>query len=1127
MTDDAPPPAPKRTRHRWGWRVIFYSLFLALLLGIASLLGAFYLAGQAYTAPPWLQQRIEARIARELPQARVTFGEMTLVAGEGLAPQVRLRDVDVRTPQGAEIISLNEFSATVSGASLLQGQVKPRALELSGVFAALQRAEDGRVSLQSGFGAGATRREAATLPQLIGQLDGILAQPALDVLEDVDLRAVTLRFVDLRANREWTVDGGRLRLARAGPDVTLSADLAVLSGGAGVATLDANYTSKIGETAAEFGVRLDGVSASDIAAQGPAFAWLDVLRAPISGAVRSGLTAEGRIAPLNATLQIGAGVVQPNAGTQPIPFDGARSYFNYDPATGALRFDEVAVDSKWVSGSADGTAVLGLDAGSGAFTDMVGQFTFRDVSANPDGVYKAAVDIEEAGVDFQMTLDPFRVQLGRLQVSDQGKTLLLNGDLQADKDGWRVALDAQMDSIVPARLLALWPESVKTKTRRWLLDNLLEADVTNLDAALRLAPDADPQTYVAFDYSDARVRFLKAMPPITDGRGHFSLLDNRLVIALDAGDVVAPQGGTVDVAGSAFILPDVTVKGGTPAVIRLATDSSATAVLSLLNQPPLRVMDKAGMDVDIAQGRVVVTGTLAVPLRKGTQPSDMVYHFAGDLRDLRSTALVKGRTLAANRMAVRVDNAGLELSGDGTLDGIPFTGTWAQPIGAGADRSTVRGDVTLSAQALDTFGIALPKGMVDGRGTGRIALDFARGRAARYSLTSTLEGLTLRVPQVSWVKPANTRGALEVAGQLGATPTVETLRVRGAGLDAQGDVTLRAGGALARLRFARLKVGNWLDIPVDLIGQGAGRPVQVVLRGGTLDLRRAEFGSSGGRGAASGPPGPPMRVNLDRLQITDTIALTGLSGQFGTARGLDGSFVAALNGGTRVQGRVLPQGGRSAVRLTSNDAGGVLRSAGLLKQIVGGTLDLNLLPVGSGGAFDGRVTAKDIRVKDAPGIAALLNAVSVVGLVNEMNGDGIYFDEVEGDFRLTSDRLTLTKASAVGASMGLSMDGVYALARNEIAMQGVITPVYLLNGIGSLFTRKGEGLFGFNYTLRGPASQPQVSVNPLSALAPGGLRDALRGPQTQLPEVDGVTGSVLPKPEPAKRKPIAEDTNNR
>jgi hypothetical protein len=349
------------------------------------------------------------------------------------------------------------------------------------------------------------------------------------------------------------------------------------------------------------------------------------------------------------------------------------------------------------------------------------------------------------------------------------------------------------------------------------------------------------------------------------------------------------------------------------------------------------------------------------------------------------------------------------------------------------------------------------------------------------------------------------------------------LEVEGAGLTAKGSVRLKEGGSLDRVRFDRLRLGDWLNIPVDLIGQGKGRPVQVVLRGGSLDLRRAQFGKS----KQNGPPGPPMIVALERLQITDTIALTALQGRFDTAKGLDGAFQARLNGGAPVQGRVLPQGGRSAVRLTSDDAGGVLRSAGLLKQVVGGKMSLALLPVGSGGAFDGRLTVGDVAIKDAPGIAALVNSVSIVGLVNELNGDGIYFDAVEADFRLTPNQLTLIQGSAEGASMGISMEGIYALNSGQIKMQGVFSPVYLLNGIGSVFTRKGEGVLGFNYTLTGPAKSPNVSVNPLSALAPGGLREIFRGPAPKVPEVDGVTGSTLPEPPPKPKRPVVRRGEDR
>ena len=43
----------------------------------------------------------------------------------------------------------------------------------------LRRGADGRVSLSAGAGIAPPEREAATLPQLIGQIDEVLAAPAL------------------------------------------------------------------------------------------------------------------------------------------------------------------------------------------------------------------------------------------------------------------------------------------------------------------------------------------------------------------------------------------------------------------------------------------------------------------------------------------------------------------------------------------------------------------------------------------------------------------------------------------------------------------------------------------------------------------------------------------------------------------------------------------------------------------------------------------------------------------------------------------------------------------------------------------------------------------------------------
>ncbi|MEM8760641.1 MAG: hypothetical protein AAGE83_10045, partial [Pseudomonadota bacterium] len=93
---------------------------------------------------------------------------------------------------------------------------------------------------------------------------------------------------------------------------------------------------------------------------------------------------------------------------------------------------------------------------------------------------------------------------------------------------------------------------------------------------------------------------------------------------------------------------------------------------------------------------------------------------------------------------------------------------------------------------------------------------------------------------------------------------------------------------------------------------------------------------------------------------------------------------------------------------------------------------------------------------------------------------------------------------------------IYATDTGQLQMQGVITPVYILNGIGSIFTRPGEGLFAFNYSIGGSVRDPDVFVNPLTALTPGGIRDLFRAPR---PDVPLAEGEDPPPPAPERERP--------
>ena len=116
-------------------------------------------------------------------------------------------------------------------------------------------------------------------------------------------------------------------------------------------------------------------------------------------------------------------------------------------------------------------------------------------------------------------------------------------------------------------------------------------------------------------------------------------------------------------------------------------------------------------------------------------------------------------------------------------------------------------------------------------------------------------------------------------------------------------------------------------------------------------------------------------------------------------------------------------------------------------------MTLSLVPVrGQKGSYSGQLDVTDTRLQDAPAIGSLLDAISVVGIIDQLEGPGIYFQNVEARFRLTPDELILSQSSATGPSMGISMDGYYNLGTKQLDMQGVLSPIYILNGIGSLFT---------------------------------------------------------------------------
>lgn len=1078
---------------------------LALLCAVVA--GAIYFGlGRQFEAPDWLRQRVEARIERNLGGLQVEFGQIYMVVNHGWRPRVGLRDVLLRKADGTVMAQLADAQVSLAMRPLLSGQVQPKRISISGLFATLRRDARGDVALSLSSGQ-APLRQAAGLPQLIEQFDGLLLKPALSALVEIETEALTLRYEDARHGRAWTLDGGHMRLSREGQDLDIAGGFSVLSGRDYASTVEVNYRSVIGDPAAEFGILVSEVASEDIALQSPALGWLQVLRAPISGSLRGGVGSDGVILPFSSSLLIGTGVLQPTDQTLPIPFQGASLYVSYVPETQVLSFDELTVNSGWGAGTMVGEAHLsGVETGK--LTDLVAQLKFSDLRLNPKDMYGEPLELTGVTADLKLELNPFRLRLGEMLVQDGESSILISGALRAGAEGWDYDLTGHVDQVDVERIKQLWPEAAPPKPRKWVRENLWQGTARDVNLALRGRDGKKPFVYLDLGFEDGVVQFQKNMPPLRNAVGQFSIYGKRLVVMATGGTITADQGGDIDVTGTSFIIPDTSVKRGGPGIARVLASGPVTAMLSLLNRPPLSVLKNSNLPVDLAKGLVRVAGTLSLPLKEKVPVEDISYHYSGLIDEVRSTVLVPGHELTAQQLSLSGDHTSVEVQGDGQLSGVPISAAWRMALGKGAPKnSRVEGNVELSQSAVDAFNLGLPPGSISGQAVGAFSVDLAPEQPPVLSLQSDLAGAALSIPSLGWSMGAKTTADLKLTAQLGETAQVDQLSLTAPGLSLTGTISTREGGGLDRAQFSAVNVGGWLRGSAELVGRGEAGPA-VHMSSGVLDMRNMPFtGSSGSTGSASSGP---ITLKLDRLQVTDSFALHGFRGDFSTLGGFSGQFTGALNGQTVIKGQVVPQNGGIATRLRSADAGGVFRSAGVVHHGRGGDFDMTLTPADKPGEYDGRLKVKNIRVKDAPAIAALINSLSLVGLFDELTGQGILFTGVEARFRLGASHLVVHESSAVGASIGLSMDGNYDLVTGVMNMRGVLSPVYLLNAIGRVFTRKGEGLIGFAFTLRGTADEPQVKVNPLSGLAPGMLREVFRG------EAPTIPGQVVPKrPVPA------------
>ena len=1094
----APRPRPRRRRRirRLHFHLGIWTLVSIALLSLFLVLSSMSLTGRVIVLPRWVAEQVLTRMNAAMPSGSFTLRQIEFGVTPKGRPRLRLVDVGVRDATGLDLAQINGVESGFKLMPALAGRLEPTVVRLTGAQVTLRRLSDGSFALSLGQETGASGSLAAVLDAV----DAVFTIGVLRGAELVEAQDLTITLEDARSGRLWQVTDGRMKLTHTDRFVDTEVSFDVFNQTEELAHTVFSFRSAKDSTEASLSARFENAAARDIAAQSPALAFLSVIDAPISGALRTSVDGAGAISELAGTLSIGTGALSPTPGAQPARFDGAKVYIDYDPAVQRLDLLGAQVSSEMGTAEGEGHFYL-ADFNRGLPNSLIGQVTLsRGVLAAP-GLFEAPLDIDRGMADFRIRLDPFTIELGQAVAYRGVHRYGAEGRIAARSDGWTIALDVAANRAERDEVLALWPVETQPRLRAWIRERVTRVEARGVRIAFRKGPGEKLMMDAVYTLNDALVKVLPTLPPVHVTTGYLTQGRRDISVAIEAGEIEAPDGSVMDLSGSSYRIADLTAL---PQIgeVGLTMTGPLEGALALLDLAPFNAFEKTSFGAEVARGQIALAGRAAFPLGAGPITLDQVdLAMTGRLTDLRSDVLIKDRLLRADSLDLVLSQEAVELSGVAQIGQAQASGSWHQPLGArlaAGERPQITGTMEISDRSLGEFNIALPDSMLTGSGSGSFTLDFPVAGGPRLELLSDLGGLGLAIPGTGWKKPAAARGSLALTAVLGGRSEVESLTIKAPGLEARGRITTAEGGQLGEARFEQVKLGGWFDGAVTLRGRGAGVPVAIDITSGTLNMGRANLAGGGG----GGPRGPkqPLSLSLDRLIVSDSIRIKGLKGDFDLAGGLSGTFSGTVEGGARIAGTVAPSSGRSAFRITSADAGAVLRGAGVFSTARGGTLELILAPVGSAGSYEGDFTIKDANIVNSNSMLQLLSAVSVVGLLDQLDGEGISFNEIEGRFRLDPGKVTLYRSSAVGVSLGISLDGYYDMKNSQIDMQGVLSPFYLVNVLGRILSpRDGEGLIGFNFTIKGGYDEPKVQVNPLSILTPGAFREIFRRPPPEAP----------------------------
>ncbi len=1089
-------------------------------------------------ATPWLKAAIEENFGGK---HTVSVGGTQLERDESNGRvSLRLRDITVRDADGTVVASAPKAEVGLSGLSLIVGTVRAKSLNLVGAEMAVRIEKNGSVTVFAGANkrpiasaapvppvGGATAAVESSVPGplragvediagLLAWIDG-LGATGLDGhdLRELGLKNGNLTVDDERNGKHWSfnqINVSLMRPAQGGLTFRLASDDKahpwVLS--AAVRPLSDGVRA--------LGIEARDVSTSDILLalrlnEGPVEAEL-----PVSASVRAELSSAGALQRLQGQIVAGHGrVIDNSEDVYSVDIERADIRFNWDP-----RAHTLVMPFQVQAGGNQFTMRANLQAP----TDESGVWHFnvtRDDTVIDPIILAATGTLESNGfainrVNMEGRIDTtrHRIDLDKGDLSRVDTRPLYNvgiaitGSIDYSGTEPHLAFGIACTRMPGSVLKRIWPVFAAHSVRDWVEKHvwggIIERAVVAGNAPISYfraggPPLPDDGLSVDLETSGISLRPVDTLPEIHDADLTVRINGRVAMVSLGRGTVEVDRSRKLNVANGIFEVPDTHPKPA-EAHVRFRVDGAVPAAAALLSGEGMR--DFVGLRLDPSMTRGTVSAHVNVDLLvgKNVPKHSSTYTVIADLTNFAADKMLLDRKVEATTLRVNASNEGYQVKGDVKVNGTPATVSLKKKKDSDAQLQLQArlDDAARHRMGID-FGNAIT-GVISVNAAGTVGDDNSSDDKLNVEADLTPAKIDNLLP--GWQKPAGQPA--HATYTLVKTPRsvrLDDLTIGGSGANVKGTVELDNNGDIlsANLPIFALSGGDKVALKAD---RGSDNVLRVSMRGDVYDGRNFVKSSLAGE--------PPDQTKNKQTDLDLDIKLGTVAGHNGeTLRGLDlrlsrrGGQIRSFTMKSLI-GRDTPFDGELRLRASdshqvlyfeTSDAGALFRFTDMYPRMFGGQMWVAMdPPTQEQRPQVGTLSIRNFVVRGEPTLDRVVS-----GAPGQPRGS-VQFTEMHADFTRSAGKMWIRDGVVRGPAVGATVEGQIDYIKNDAHLRGTFVPFYGLNNmfgqipVVGMFLGGGsnEGLLGITYEATGAPRAPRITVNPVSAIAPGLLRKFIPSP---------------------------------